>query len=72
MSFQWSDPEPHYRHLYAGDSLSKSDRQVILWGVSMTPIAYCDDSAQAERVKQRIIAFMAEVEAEENARFTNG
>lgn len=72
MSFQWSDPEPHYRHLNLGEFTSSIGRQVILWGVSMTPIAYCDDPAQAERVKQRIMSFMAEVEAEENTEFTNG
>lgn len=66
MTFQWSDPNPHYRRISYGSSLGASDRFVVLWGMSNTPIAYCDGEEQAERIKQRLLQFLTQVESEEN------
>lgn len=69
MSFQWSDPEPHYRRLTYGDR--PSDRYVILWGSSNTPIAFCDDEKQAKEVCESIQMCLAQIAAETNAEFTS-
>lgn len=69
MSLQWFDREPHYRNVMTPGA--GSTRQVLLWGQSATPIAYCDTPEQAERVKQRLLAALADIEAEE-VTFTSG